>query len=194
MTLETTISRVAEKWLSAGLAAEAGARDDEIAAAEVRLGVRLPRSLADCLRIVNGMKPDSVDEDWFRFWAAHELETVSHGQHEMGLAGCERYILFADYSLWAHAYAIAPGSDTTDAIVVTCWPSLGTNCIVARGVLDALPRRSRLADRLTKNRSVRELHNRQFTPAAGHRSGLANRGNGPSPRLGPRAGRDRTVS
>jgi len=81
------------RWKESGLARD-GAPPGVLVDAEVRLGIQLPDELAELLLLADGMIDDELDELLIRFWSARELKTF------------DRYVLFADFSFCAHAYAI----------------------------------------------------------------------------------------
>jgi hypothetical protein len=72
--------------------------------------VILPEDLRGYFSCVNGMPPDIVDDGMIRFWMLDELQSLPQGPPAFADAGYiqnpESFFLFADYSIWAHAYAI----------------------------------------------------------------------------------------
>jgi hypothetical protein len=97
-------------WSSHDVEINAGVSEAELKAFEEKYGVVLPDDLHDYFRCVNGMPPDVVDDGMMRFWMLEEIEPLPQGapQYSDGtyVQNPETLFLFADYSLWAHAYAI----------------------------------------------------------------------------------------
>jgi len=60
------------------------------------------------------MPPDSVDDAMIRFWMLEEVRSICEGAPEYSkpdyIDTPESFYLFADYSLWAHAYVIRLGN------------------------------------------------------------------------------------
>ena len=81
------------RWKEQGLAND-GASPGSVVDVEVRLGIRLPDELAELLMLADGMVDDEMDDLLIRFWSARELKTF------------DGHVLFADFSLCAHGYAI----------------------------------------------------------------------------------------
>lgn len=105
----TTAEIVRLRWAALGLALRSGVDDSAVAQAEVRLGVRLPAGMVALWKAVDGMAPGDWDDQLLRFWPLQEIGPV--GLDVLGLdsaAHCQLF-LFADWSLWAHAYAVDLG-------------------------------------------------------------------------------------
>jgi hypothetical protein len=72
-------------------------------------GLVLPADLRAFLMAVDGMEEEEVDPDTqIRFWSLSEIRSAAE---ELGDAvddpePLKDFFVFADYSLWAHAYAI----------------------------------------------------------------------------------------
>ena len=81
------------RWKECGLARE-GATPGSLVDAEARLGIQLPDELAELLLLADGMDDDETDELLIRFWSASDLKSF------------DGHVLFADFSLCAHGYAI----------------------------------------------------------------------------------------
>ena len=100
-------------WSSHDVEINAGVSEAELKAFEQKYGVVLPDDLRDYFRCVNGMPPDVVDDGMMRFWMLEEIEPLPQGapQYSDGtyVQNPETLFLFADYSIWAHAYAIRLG-------------------------------------------------------------------------------------
>jgi hypothetical protein len=96
-------------WESLGLPARPGVSADEIAQFEARYGVVLPQDLRQYYSVVDGVDGESMVRGHpFRFWPLREVKPVSEDMPEEPLHHSEfkDYFLFADYSLWACAYAV----------------------------------------------------------------------------------------
>lgn len=97
-------------WSSQNLYINAGVSKAELDSFEFKYQVVLPEDLRDYFFCVNGMAPDVVDDGMIRFWMLEELQPLAQGPPVFSDPGyiqnSESLFLFADYSIWAHAYAI----------------------------------------------------------------------------------------
>lgn len=97
-------------WSSHNIEINAGVSEVELKAFEGKYGVVLPDDLRDYFRCVNGMPPDVVDDGMIRFWMLGEMKPLPQGAPKYSVSSYvknpESLFLFADYSIWAHAYAI----------------------------------------------------------------------------------------
>ncbi|MDQ1639478.1 MAG: hypothetical protein QOF62_2817 [Pyrinomonadaceae bacterium] len=97
-------------WSSHDVAINAGVSETELKAFEKKYSVVLPDDLHDYFRCVNGMPPDVVDDGMIRFWTLGEMKPLPQGAPKYSVSSYvknpESLFLFADYSIWAHAYAI----------------------------------------------------------------------------------------
>lgn len=112
-------------WASHDVEINAGVSEAELKAFEEKYGVVLPDDLRDYFRCVNGMPPDVVDDGMMRFWMLEEIEPLKQGapQYSDGtyVQNPETLFLFADYSIWAHAYAIRLGNEgleSNDVVII----------------------------------------------------------------------------
>ena len=112
-------------WSSHDVEINAGVSEAELKAFEEKYGVVLPDDLRDYFRCVNGMPPDVVDDGMMRFWMLEEIGPLPQGapQYSDGtyVQNPETLFLFADYSLWAHAYAIRLGNralESNEVIII----------------------------------------------------------------------------
>jgi hypothetical protein len=112
-------------WSSHDVEINAGVSEAELEAFEEKYGVVLPDDLRDYFRCVNGMPPDVVDDGMIRFWMLEEMKPLpqSAPQYSDGtyVQNPETLFLFADYSLWAHAYAIRLGKralESNEVIII----------------------------------------------------------------------------
>lgn len=77
---------------------------------EARFDVILPTDLRNYFSCVNGMPLGATDDALIRFWMLEEVVPLSQGapeySHPQYIRNPDSLFLFADYSIWAHAYAI----------------------------------------------------------------------------------------
>lgn len=106
-------------WSSHDVEVNAGVSEAELRAFDETYGVVLPADLRDYFRCVNGMPPDVVDDGMMRFWMLEEMEPLPQGAPQYSdvtyVQDPETLFLFADYSLWAHAYAIRLGKSPLES-------------------------------------------------------------------------------
>lgn len=97
-------------WESHSVDINCGVSESELDSFEAKHGVVLPEDLRDYFLCVNGMRPDVVDDGMIRFWMLEEVKPLPQGAPEYSdpryIQNPESLFLFADYSIWAHAYAI----------------------------------------------------------------------------------------
>jgi hypothetical protein len=101
-------------WSSHNVEINAGVSKAELDSFEAKHQVVLPEDLRDYFFWVNGMPPDVVDDGMIRFWMLEEFQPLAQGAPAFSdpsyIHDAESLFLFADYSIWAHAYAIRLGS------------------------------------------------------------------------------------
>jgi hypothetical protein len=101
-------------WSSHDVEINAGVSKAQLESFESKHCVVLPEDLRDYFLCVNGMPPDVVDDGMIRFWMLEELQPLTQGAPAYSdgsyIQHPESLFLFADYSIWAHAYAIRLGS------------------------------------------------------------------------------------
>lgn len=101
-------------WSSHNVDINAGVSHAELNSFEAKHNVVLPDDLRDYFLCVNGMPPDIVDDGMIRFWMLEELQPLPQGAPAFSdssyIHNPDSLFLFADYSIWAHAYAIRLGS------------------------------------------------------------------------------------
>ena len=106
-------------WASHNVEINAGVSEADLKTFEDKYGVVLPDDLREYFRCVNGMAPDEIDDGMIRFWMLEEVAPLPEGapQYSDGeyVKNPETLFLFADYSIWAHAYAIRLGRTTLDS-------------------------------------------------------------------------------
>jgi len=115
------LSLLQTRWRAQGVKLRPGASEAEIERFEGEKRVVLPRDFRSFLLAMNGMEEDEVDSDTqIRFWSLAEIRSVV--EELGGEVDCAEYdeqlFLFADYSLWAHGYAIRLAADPRETNVV----------------------------------------------------------------------------
>ena len=111
------------RWGAQGLKPRRGATESEIQRFEKGKRVLLPADFRAFLSAIDGMEIDVMDpETQIRFWPLAEIQSVAE---ELGEPrGRETHwaglFIFADYSLWAHGYAIRLTEDPhgTNPVVI----------------------------------------------------------------------------
>lgn len=106
-------------WSSHDVEINAGVPKAQLDSFESKHCVVLPEDLRDYFLCVNGMPYDVVDDGMIRFWMLEELQSLPQGAPAYSdpsyIQHPESLFLFADYSIWAHAYAIRLGSVSLQA-------------------------------------------------------------------------------
>jgi SMI1 / KNR4 family (SUKH-1) len=98
------------------MALATGVSDDEIRRFEQRAGVKLPADLSTYFKKMDGMQGEETDHQDIRFWSLNEMKPVFE---EIPSADVTlHYVVFADYSLWAHAYAIYIGGTPEGRVAI----------------------------------------------------------------------------
>jgi hypothetical protein len=97
-------------WSSHNVEINAGVSEAAIRSIEAKYRVVFPDDFRDYFLSVNGMPRDVVDDAMIRFWMLDEIEPLPKGAPEYSdstyIQNPESLFLFADYSIWAHAYVI----------------------------------------------------------------------------------------
>lgn len=97
-------------WSSHNVDINAGVSEATLKSFEEKYGIVLPEDLRDYFLSVNGMPPEIVDDAFIRFWMLEEVEPLPQGAPDFSnpqyIQAPDSIFLFADYSIWAHAYAI----------------------------------------------------------------------------------------
>jgi hypothetical protein len=112
-------------WSSHNVDINAGVSEATLDSFEEKYDVTLPDDLRDYFRCVNGMPLELTDDALIRFWMIEEVEALPKGAPEYSdpqyIQNPDSLFLFADYSLWSHAYAIrltkAP-ADTNKVFII----------------------------------------------------------------------------
>jgi hypothetical protein len=108
MTEKSIYEQVIQRWRAHGLARRPAVGLNALDAFEERLGSALPAGLRRFLLLSNGMTLEERDpESQVRFWGLEELAFVGSCAPELDVPEYRRVLVFADYSVWAHAYGVA---------------------------------------------------------------------------------------
>jgi hypothetical protein len=111
MTHDSIYARVVQRWRGFGLTRRPGVGLNALGAFEERIGSALPPGLRRLLLLSNGMSPEERDpESQVRFWGLEELTFVRSCAPELDFPQYQGVLVFADYSVWAHAYGVALSS------------------------------------------------------------------------------------
>jgi hypothetical protein len=113
------LSQIRRGWAAAGIVHPVAASETDILRFETRYHVRVPDDLAQYFKTINGMKDDQSDAHGIHFWPLASVHSVSEELAIPDVPDHASYFVFADYSLWAHGYAIqlANGKSNDVAIV-----------------------------------------------------------------------------
>lgn len=115
---DAVMPMVKAEWQRHGAAPRPGVTDAELEAFERKQRVELPEDVADYFRAVDGMNEDESDELGIRFWTLDELRPVVEELPTADGDAFKDYFVFADYSMWAHGYAVRLDQTATDVIIV----------------------------------------------------------------------------
>ena len=121
-----------QRWATAGLVLRPGASHAVLRDFEQRHAIRLPVEMRALYKAVDGMEENVMDGELVRFWQLSELKPPSNeiyrnASSDVAYAG---YYLFADWSLWAHGYAVQLAREDSHgavAIVAHATPRVLTN-------------------------------------------------------------------
>jgi hypothetical protein len=113
----TLVDELVKRWHGSGAAIRPGNVRANVIAFERERGVELPADLVEYFVRVDGMAEGSWDEHCIRFWPLAEMKTVVQELGDDPSVAYRDYFVFADYSLWAHAYAIRLDSKN-DVVIV----------------------------------------------------------------------------
>lgn len=110
MLFANRAERLKNHWLSHHVDCNVGVSEIALATFEKKFGVILPADLRNYFLTVNGMPEGVTDDEMIRFWMLEEVKALPDGAADYAsqdyVDNPESLFLFADYSLWAHAYAI----------------------------------------------------------------------------------------
>lgn len=134
---QTLAERVRDFWSAEGARPRTGVSQDDIRSAEAKLGIRLPRDVAEFFQIVNGTEDTSGD--LFEAWSLDRVGAVPHvlsefrGTPDYGRIGevlpfAGEYFVFADAMVWSQVLAVRLASGVATEVV---WISGGSFASVA---------------------------------------------------------------
>ena len=110
MPFLSNLQRLKNHWTSHHIEFNDGVPRDYLEAFEDRFRVVLPADMRDFYLTMNGVPADTTDEELIRFWTLEEVKPISSEAPAFAtpdyINNAESLFVFADYSLWAHAYAI----------------------------------------------------------------------------------------
>ncbi|HEY0760772.1 MAG TPA: SMI1/KNR4 family protein [Pyrinomonadaceae bacterium] len=110
MLFISNMQRLKNHWISRGVKFNDGVSENALAAFEHKFGMALPADMREFFLTANGMPDEVTDDEMIRFWMLEEVKPLPSGAPEFATTAYvdhpESLFLFADYSLWAHAYAI----------------------------------------------------------------------------------------
>jgi len=102
--------RLKRHWETNGVEINSGVSEADLITFQTQHAVVLPDDLRNYFLCVNGMAPDVMDDQLIRFWMLDEVrplnECAPEFSHPEYIQRAESIFLFADYSIWAHAYGI----------------------------------------------------------------------------------------
>ena len=108
---------VVARWDQLGVR-EPGVGQGVLARLPVWSRYTIPPDLGSLLALANGMGKGSTDDLMIRFWPAEELRSVHEELPDAAWDPHADFLVFADYSIWAHAYAIQVGATSAAGTVV----------------------------------------------------------------------------
>lgn len=110
MSFKNTGQSLRTHWLLHNIEINDGVSEESLRSFESKYSVVIPTDLRDYFLSVNGMPAGTTDEALIRFWMLEEVKPLPEGAPDYSQPlytdGPGSLFLFADYSLWAHAYAI----------------------------------------------------------------------------------------
>ena len=118
--------RQANHWRTHGAAPGSGVHETEIAAFEVRHGVRLPRELREYFATLNGLAHgrDDMDNETIGFWRLAQVASIVEEAPGAGIPEPGRCFVIADYLIGSHFYvARLPDDPAAPAEILWVWHS-----------------------------------------------------------------------
>jgi hypothetical protein len=113
------LDELIDRWLRVDcIPLRPGVSDDEIHVRERQLNVRLPLQMVAYFNRVDGMPTGVYDRYDIRFLPLQEFSAASTEFESTNLTRCGDFYIFAEYSIWAHGYAIDLGSASSGAIAI----------------------------------------------------------------------------
>jgi hypothetical protein len=104
--ITSDLPRLLDAWRRSGVPVRSGVSLDQLRTFESQLGRELPQDLAAFYLTVDGMPDGVCDFHGIRFWRCEEIKPCADVPELVRTSGCGGLFLFADYSIWTHAYAI----------------------------------------------------------------------------------------
>ena len=108
-SIEHTLDTLCEFLRTQGLTANGGAGADEIAAFERRYNIRLPDDVRAYFERVNGVvggRDGAWDDEMIALWELSDVRPLNEEIENCLTPSAEQYFVFADWSIWAHGYAL----------------------------------------------------------------------------------------
>lgn len=94
---------------------------EQVVVFEKRYGVQLPGDVREYFEEFNGSELGSggpMDDQLLAFWHLSEVRPLSEELPDSSIPQADRYFVFADHSIWVHAYAIRLSSDPSESTPV----------------------------------------------------------------------------
>jgi len=101
-------------WKQLGILNSKGASDDEIAHFEARYRVTLPPGVREYFSVLNGTEAGQFgmeDEDLISFWHLDQVRTLAEECPGDETVHADQLFVFADWSIWASAWAVRLSAD-----------------------------------------------------------------------------------
>ena len=108
-SIQHTLDALSEFLRTQGLTANGGASEDEIAAFERRYKVQLPADVRAYFARVNGVvggRDGAWDDEMIALWELRDVRPLNEEVEDCQTPAADHYFVFADWSIWAHSYAI----------------------------------------------------------------------------------------
>ena len=109
--IEPLLAQLKAHWGQQGLESSVPATDSEITAFEAHYEVVLGNEMRAYFRILNGTsggRQGRWDAQHIMFWTLAQVRSLAE---ENGIRAGKNLFVFADWSLWTHAYAFSLGPD-----------------------------------------------------------------------------------
>jgi hypothetical protein len=122
-----TTAALRDAWKRLRILNSTGASDNEIAQFEARYRVTLPPIVREYFSVLNGTEVGQCgmeDEDLISFWHLDQVRTLAEECPGEGTPHADQLFVFADWSIWAYAWAVRLSADTAAAtpVVITHEP------------------------------------------------------------------------
>ena len=118
-TEEDPAMALVRQWRASGIALREPAANSMLSDFERTYGVRLPDDMRALYLIADGMEEEEADAHGIRLWPLKSVSPIEDELPEMGNHVGRGCFVFADYSMWAHGYALdlSPGMPNRTVIV-----------------------------------------------------------------------------